>query len=81
MANSWRKNPAPSTFAASFTSCGIAANPASRITVASGNVRQTWTIRTESLARSGKASQRLFVPYQSGPRGLPTPSNPTCRIT
>ena len=39
------------------------ANPASRITVASGNVRQTWTIRTESPARSG-ASQRLFV---SGP--------------
>src|ERR1043166_5566364 len=50
-----RQKPAPSTAAASWMSCGIEPWPASRITVASGSCRQTWTALTAPLAhREGR---------------------------
>ena len=55
--NRWRKNPAPSTSAASWMSWGIDESPPSRITVASGSVRQTCTVMIDAIARYGWPSQ------------------------
>ena len=55
--NMWRKNRAPSTSAASWMSCGMPDRPPSRMTVASGSVRQTCTVTMETIASLGWPSQ------------------------
>ncbi len=63
-----RKNPAPSTSAASWMSWGIDDSPPSEMTVASGIVRHTCTPMIDAIASFGWPSQMGQV---SGPK-MPT---------
>ena len=61
------KKPAPSTMAASMTSCGTAVMPARKITIANGKKRHALTTITHSIARCGLpsqfgASERVMMP-------------------
>ena len=55
--NMVRNKPAPSMAAASWMSCGMLLRPPSRMTVASGSVRQTCTVTIDAIARFGCPSQ------------------------
>ena len=57
MRNRCPQNPAPSTAAASWMSCGIELIPARMMTVARGSRRQTSTMTIDAIARSGWPSQ------------------------
>jgi hypothetical protein len=59
IARKLRQRPAPSTLAASYSSCGIDLSPASSITIASGNSFQTCTIVTLNSATFGSVSQPI----------------------
>ena len=66
--NRRREKPAPSTWAASWMSCGIDVRPAMRITVASGRIRHTWMVMTEPMASQGTPSHMYQPAGPMSPR-------------